>query len=59
MNNPKITSLEALLEYAHKLPWGRKDESVLLCLTETLHEVSQVNQIDVAPDNETSGVEWK
>ena len=57
MKNPKITSLEALLEYAHKLPWGRENETALLCLNETRHEISQVT--DVAPESDGSGVGQK
>jgi len=51
----RISSLQALLEYAHKLPWGHENEMALLCLNETMHEVSQVT--DVAPED--FGVEQK
>lgn len=57
MSSRNITSLEALLEYAHKLPWGRENETALLCLNETRHEIGQAT--DVAPDHEASGVGQK
>jgi len=54
MSSRNITSLEALLEYAHKLPWGRENETALLCLNETRHEIGQAT--DVAPESDESGV---
>ena len=42
----RINSLQALLEYAHRLPWGIKDEYARLTLNETITEITNHQQVD-------------
>ena len=46
MSAPRINSLQALLEYAHKLPWGRENKEAVLTLNETMTEINQ--QVDAS-----------
>lgn len=62
MSSRNITSLEALLEYAHKLPWGREEDKLVNAHLDgalTILDEQRTEQADVAPDTDESGVGQK